>query len=201
MVICLPFILESYKDKTPIIGHRRGKYCYPEWKAEFPLLSKKRWQQRKKAQGRDKVLRMRLIGLFVGTFVLFLISMFSYSTLDSGGELKKSVAGIETLSSSVSSAENVDIYIKRIYKRRRADDYDIRISFRTVGGSEIEFDVKDFSGNSYVEKLNQVLCLKAEIPAEKIRYSDLDLLEDYLEDDRPSPEERELIYELLGLQS
>lgn len=199
------FLLCAYDQRRPIFGHKKGKYEPPMWKKEYPLFSKKR---KKKAadDSKDKPFYRTGVGLWMTVAgILAVIYVFSLSFgwgIHRDGMLRKHILfGVETESCHVSSVKEMEISISRRYKKRTSDDYIIHITFETAQGSAARFYVGSFHGKDPETSLMEVIRLKSVISPEKIKYSRLDRLDNYLEDNRCTENETKLIYELFGLSN
>ena len=196
------FLLFAYEERRVILGHKKGKYNPPVWEKERPLFSKKKNSD----VSDDKPFYRSWFGMrIIVLCTLCIIYVFSFSfgwRINKDNILHKYILyGIETESCPVSSVREMEISIKRHYKKRTSDDYSIRIVFTTEGFRTARFSVGSFKGENFESCVKEILRLKSEVSAKKIQYSHLDLLENYFEDNRHTEVEQKFIYELFGLSN
>lgn len=190
------FVVTCYEGKTPIFGNQRIKYGDHRWKPVYPLFSKERREYRRNEKPSDIRFRRKmwtawLIGLGF-TFLFLPLSIFCRWTYEEDGRFHKfNSFNTETVSCPVEELTELTL---SIHKNSKGAGYSLRVFFELEGGRG-RFYMGDFSGDTFEERLEQLLALKEAVPPDRIFYTGHDLGK-YLRYVDPTPSERDLLNQI-----
>lgn len=190
------FAVTCYEGKKPIFGNKKIKYGDHRWKPVYPLFSKERREYRRNEKPSDihfrrKMWRVWLTGLGI-TFVFFLLGIFCRWTYEEDGRFHQFNAfNTETISCPVEELTELTFNIRR---NSKGGGYSLRIFFELEGGHG-HFYIGDFSGDTFEERLEQLLALKEAVLPDRIFYTGHDLGK-YMRYVDPTPSERDLLNQI-----
>lgn len=193
------FVVTCYEGKKPIFGNQRIKYGDHRWKSVYPLFSKERREYRRNEKPSDIRFRRKmwtawLIGLGF-TFLFLSLSIFCRWTYEEDGRFHKfNSFNTETVSCPVEELTELTF---NIHKNRKSASYSLRVFFELEGGRG-RFYMGDFSGDTFEERLEQLLALKEAVPQDRIFYTGKSL-ERYLHYEDPTPSERDLLNQIFQM--